>query len=314
MKRNKQAKQIKQIKQIRQIRQIIFFLKTRKIVMKLVVHQVVLLLSIIKMMHSLLSLKHKSTLLHPLVARHKKHNDYDLLETFEKSIRKKKISNQYVPKTINQQLYVDTLANKKTSIVLGLGPAGTGKSLFACIYAVKQLKNGEINKIVVTRPIIAVENEELGFLPGNIAKKMDPWTKPLFDIMGEFFQPKELKQMLCDETIEISPLAYMRGRTFKNTCIIADEMQNSTPNQMLMLLTRIGCNSKLIITGDIHQSDRCVNNGLLDLKLKLEKKKVNGMSLIQMTNNDIQRNEIISDILDLYDSTKNQYTTKPYHF
>ena len=209
---------------------------------------------------------------------------------------------QYLPKTDNQIQYVKQLHDRNSSIVLGLGPAGTGKSLLACVYAIQLLKKQEINKIVLTRPIVTVENEELGFLPGNLVSKMDPWTKPLLDIFSEFYQLKELKQMMQNEIIEISPLAYMRGRTFKNACMIADEMQNSTPSQMLMLLTRIGENSKLILTGDINQSDRSMDeNGLLDLIHKLQKKKIPGISMTEMTQDDIQRSQIVANILDLYD-------------
>jgi len=210
---------------------------------------------------------------------------------------------KYLPRTRQQIEYVKQLENTENSVILGIGPAGTGKSLFACVNAIHLLRKNEINKIILTRPLITVENEELGFLPGNVAKKMEPWTKPLFDVLTEFYKPKDLKQMLYDEVIEICPLAYMRGRTFKNTCIIADEMQNSTPSQMVMLLTRIGEQSKVIVTGDLNQSDRCTNNGLLDLlnKLKNKHRKVNGISLIEMTNNDIQRSEIVNTVLRLYD-------------
>ena len=232
----------------------------------------------------------------------KKNNEIDKIKKNFNEIDnpKKSYFKNYLPKTYNQHLYLDKLQNNNIPIILGLGPAGTGKTLFACINAIDKLKNNEIDKIVLTRPIVTVEDEELGFLPGNIARKMDPWTKPLFDILTEFYKPRDIKNMMMDEIIEISPLAYMRGRTFKNTYIIADEMQNSTPNQMLMLLTRVGDNSKLIITGDINQSDRCNNNGLLDLMLKLKNKNVEGIEMVEMNNNDIQRSKIVSNIIKLY--------------
>jgi len=179
---------------------------------------------------------------------------------------------KYIPKNENQQKYVNYLNNNTVNIVVAVGPAGTGKTMFACLRAIEILKNKKLNKIVLTRPIIAVEEEELGFLPGNMVKKMDPWTRPILDIFMEFYSKTEIENMINNNIIEIAPLAYMRGRTFKNALVIADEMQNSTPNQMFMLTTRLGINSKLVITGDLKQTDRAKeNNGLLDL---IDKKKL----------------------------------------
>jgi phosphate starvation-inducible protein PhoH len=160
-----------------------------------------------------------------------------------------------------------------------------------------------------------VEEEELGFLPGNINKKMDPWTRPIFDIFNEFYQKKDIEGMLNNNIIEISPLAFMRGRTFKNAYIIADEMQNSSPNQMLMLTTRIGEGSKMVITGDIKQTDRSMESGLSDFINKYNKytsflKKNEtyphthrdiGIRVVELNNNDIERSKIIVKLLDIYD-------------
>ena len=176
----------------------------------------------------------------------------------------KSLSNFYKPKTTNQELYVKYLNDPTTKILFAVGPAGTGKTMLACNQAIKELKSGNIQKIVITRPVVPVEEEEIGFLPGNINKKMDPWTRPIFDIFYEFYQKKDVEAMLYNNVIEISPLAFMRGRTFKHSYIIADEMQNSSPNQMLMLTTRIGEGSKMVITGDLKQSDRGINSGLQD--------------------------------------------------
>jgi len=176
----------------------------------------------------------------------------------------KSMSNFYKPKSSNQERYVKYLNDENTKILFAIGPAGTGKTMLACNQAIKELKSGKINKIILTRPIVPVEEEELGFLPGNINKKMDPWTRPIFDIFNEFYQKKDIEGMLNNNIIEISPLAFMRGRTFKNAYIIADEMQNSSPNQMLMLTTRIGEGSKMVITGDIKQTDRSMESGLSD--------------------------------------------------
>ena len=142
----------------------------------------------------------------------------------------------YEPKGDNQIKYVQYLQEEDTSLVLGIGPAGCGKTLFACLQAIQDLQDNKINKIILTRPVVPVEEEELGFLPGNLVKKMDPWTRPVFDIFSEFYQQRDIEAMLHSGTIEVSPLAYMRGRTFKRSFLIADEMQNSTISQMKMLL------------------------------------------------------------------------------
>lgn len=235
----------------------------------------------------------------------------DGLDTFGSRRKQRDIAPLYKPKTINQDLYFKCLMNPNYPIVLGIGPAGCGKTLFACVTAIQELRRGTIQKIVLTRPTVAVEEEELGFLPGNLRHKMDPWTRPIFDVFLEYFQQKDLDTMLYSGVIEICPLAYMRGRTFKHTFIIADEMQNSTPNQMLMLTTRIGDNSKMVITGDLNQSDRSMNNGLLDLMQKIVGYPVDsgrpplGIQLVEMDTADILRSPIVSQILSLYGKTDN---------
>jgi phosphate starvation-inducible PhoH-like protein len=222
---------------------------------------------------------------------------------------------KYKPKTENQKLYMDCLDNNNIHILFGLGPAGCGKTLFACIKAIRELKLGNIDKIVLTRPIVSVD-EDLGFLPGTIVNKMDPWTRPIFDIFLEFYSQSQLNFMVQNNIIEISPLAYMRGRTFKRSFIIADEMQNSSPNQMLMMTTRIGEDSRMIITGDLKQSDRGENNGLTDFMKKWKKYStmhVNETSyvnittpsirMVEMEAQDIQRSPIVVKLLDIYNST-----------
>jgi len=212
------------------------------------------------------------------------------------------ITSHILPKTKNQIEYNHMLADYGKKIVIGTGPAGCGKTLLACNEAVKQLKTSNISKIVITRPIVSVDDEQLGFLPGTMNEKMDPWTRPIFDIFYEFFKKQQVNTMLDDDVIEIVPLAYMRGRTFKNSFIIADEMQNSSPNQMLMLLTRIGENTKLVITGDLDQTDRNDVNGLADLlnKIKQSCNVSKCISYIEMCSQDIQRSEVLKSIIDLY--------------
>jgi phosphate starvation-inducible PhoH-like protein len=247
-------------------------------------------------------------------------------------LRKKKKRNNkcapmktpYTPRGINQCRYVEYLEDPAAAIVLGVGPAGCGKTLFACYHAIQELKCGNIDKIVMTRPLVPVDKEELGFLPGTIVNKMDPWTRPIFDIFAEFFSKGEIEYMIKSGIIEISPLAYMRGRTFKNSFIIADEMQNSSPNQMLMMTTRIGEGSKMVITGDLKQSDlggteadvfsgngHAVGrklqtgpaNGLYDFiqRIKNYKGENSAIRLVELDATDIERSPVVIKILELYE-------------
>jgi phosphate starvation-inducible PhoH-like protein len=210
----------------------------------------------------------------------------------------------YTPKTINQDNYVNYLNDVTNKIIISTGPAGTGKTLFACQKAITQMKNEEIDKIIITRPVVTVE-EEIGFLPGNIIKKMDPWTKPIFDIFLEYYTKIDLDFMLNNGKIEICPLAFMRGRTFKNSFIIADEMQNSSPNQMKMLTTRLGINSRMVITGDLNQTDIPKENGLYDFVSKVEKYNNTEMiKIVKLQNNDIERSEIVKKVIEIYEYKK----------
>lgn len=227
----------------------------------------------------------------------------------ELSMRKdKKIKETFIynPKSTNQDKYVEYLNDDKIDMIIAAGPAGTGKTLFACLKAISQLKNGEIKKLVVTRPVVTVE-EDIGFLPGNIVKKMDPWTRPIFDLFLEFFSKTELDNFIYNNIIEISPLAFMRGRTFKNSFIIADEMQNSSPNQMKMLTTRIGVNSKMVITGDLNQTDILVTNGLHDLIERVNNynsktnNSLHAIKIVKFEKRDIERSEIVKSIIDIYE-------------
>jgi len=220
----------------------------------------------------------------------------------------KSLSLYYKPRGKNQEKYVKYLNNNEVKIIFAVGPAGTGKTMLACNAAIKELKNGNIGKIVLTRPVVPVE-EDIGFLPGNINKKMDPWTRPIFDVFLEFFSQKDIDSMVHNNIIEISPLAYMRGRTFKNSFIIADEMQNSSPNQMLMLTTRIGEGSKMVITGDPKQSDKGLNSGLSDFITKYKKyessfeankNKTDDIHIVELDVNDIERSPVVAKILDIY--------------
>ena len=206
-----------------------------------------------------------------------------------------------VPRTRNQEKLVLALQDDSQHIVVTAGPAGTGKTYLAMLAAVKAFRGGEVDRIVLTRPAVGVEDEKHGFLPGDLNQKMDPWVRPLTDILREYYRQPDIAAMIAEQVIEIAPLAFMRGRTFKGAFIIADEMQNATPNQVKMLMTRIGEGSKIVITGDVEQADRNRgNNGLLDLCQRLQKGGVKGIAVCDIDNRDIQRHRIIDSVLRLY--------------
>ena len=208
------------------------------------------------------------------------------------------------PKNSSQEEYVRKLKVKQRKIIVATGPAGTGKTLFATEFGIKNFFMNNIEKIIFTRPSVSVD-EDLGYLPGTLEEKMAPWVRPIYDILYRFIHPKEVTQLLEDKTIEIAPLGYMRGRTFKNAWIIADEMQNSTVAQMKMLLTRLGENSRLIITGDLEQHDRKEEiNGLEDFLDKFKGKRSSSITSIEFQRDDIQREEVVKEVLDIYSTEK----------
>jgi phosphate starvation-inducible PhoH-like protein len=207
---------------------------------------------------------------------------------------------QLVPKNTNQQVYLDTLENDNSHIVFAIGPAGTGKTMLGVQWAINQFKDGLVEKIVITRPAVSVD-EEHGFLPGTLEEKMAPWTRPIFDVFQENFCAREVERQMREGIIEISPLAYMRGRTFKNSVIVADEMQNATPSQMKMLLTRLGQGSQMVVTGDLQQADRPSNNGLLQfLGLYNGFENHQYVDICHFTKQDVERHEAVKEILEIY--------------
>ena len=205
----------------------------------------------------------------------------------------------FTPRTLTQRAYVMCLDNPRVPVVIGTGPAGTGKTLFACHVGAQKLREGDVKRIVMTRPAVSVD-EQHGFLPGTLENKMDPWVRPMVDIMSNYYSQKKIDEMLYERVIEICPLAYMRGRTFDHAWIMADEMQNSTPNQMRMVLTRIGQGSKMVVTGDTDQHDRGFEqNGLCDLMSRVDPDN-ELINVVQFGPSDIQRNKVIKQILKLY--------------
>ena len=229
-----------------------------------------------------------------------------------------KIQKKYHAKSEGQVKYKQALYDKTINLLVCDGPAGSGKTSLACDFSLDMLKNKNAQKIIITRPTISIE-EDLGYLPGNINKKMYPWTIPIFDVFLEYFSQSELDFYIRENIIEICPLGFIQGRTFKNSIIIADEMQNSTPGQMFMLLTRIGENSKMILNGDLKQTCQ-EGNGLQDFIRKINNKYdsdldnihnhetdnfnsilyQDGISLVHLKEDDIQRHEMVKKIIDIY--------------
>ncbi len=217
-----------------------------------------------------------------------------------KSYLKRKQEVSIIPRNLSQENYLELLKNPKKYIIFAIGPAGTGKTMLAVQMAIKLFKEGSIGKIIVTRPAVSVD-EEHGFLPGTLNQKMEPWTKPIFDVFEEYYHPKDIQGMLEDGVIEISPLAMMRGRTFKNAFVIADECQNTTASQMKMLLTRIGDGSRMVITGDLNQADRPKENGLLEFcKLYDQGGDYRMIAMAKFETKDIERHPVVREILKIY--------------
>lgn len=216
--------------------------------------------------------------------------------------KQKKRNVELIPKSINQETYITNLTNEDKLIVFASGPAGTGKTMLAMLAAIKAFKEGQIDRIVLTRPAVGVDDEKHGFLPGDLNAKMAPWTRPLFDVLHEYYSPKETQKMLEDETLEISPLAFMRGRTFKNSWIVADEMQNASPGQMKMLLTRLGDGSKIVVTGDTKQADKQDrDNGLLEFTNLVESyKNSEYVEGVTFEGRDICRHPAVREVLKIY--------------
>ena len=202
------------------------------------------------------------------------------------------------PKTLGQKDYYFALKNN--DVVFGIGPAGTGKTYLAVVFAVDALKNNVVKKIVLTRPAVEA-GENLGFLPGDLKEKVDPYLRPLYDALHDMLGVEQTERLIEKGVIEIAPLAYMRGRTLEDAYVILDEAQNTTDNQMKMFLTRLGFNSKMIITGDVTQIDlpRGVESGLIKALRIL--KGVKGISFVELTALDVVRHPVVQRIIERYE-------------
>lgn len=213
---------------------------------------------------------------------------------------KKKV--ELLPRNLAQEDYCDALLDPRCTIVFAMGSAGTGKTMLAAYAAMKGMLDGTYEKIIITRPAVGADGESHGFLPGDLNAKMEPWVLPILDYFKEVWSPQQLVKMIQNEVIQIAPLAYMRGRTLKNAFILGDELQNTTPSQMKMLLTRIGEGSKLCCTGDLNQHDRNRDvNGLKDFVQLL--KRGGGsemMSVIEFGREHVERHAVIEEVLRVY--------------
>jgi phosphate starvation-inducible PhoH-like protein len=207
--------------------------------------------------------------------------------------------------TSSHKHLLDSLYSKHSPVTVVVGPAGSGKTYISCTAAIRQLHKKQFDKIIITRPAKTVD-EDQGYLPGGVNNKMNPYVKPIYDSLLENISPAQLKKYIDTNAIEICPLGYMRGRTFHNAFIVADECQNTTINQMKMLLTRMGENSRMVITGDLLQSDiDDKTNGLNDIVHRCEKKFLEEdeciINLIKFESDDIIRSDVIKEILKLYE-------------
>jgi len=211
--------------------------------------------------------------------------------------RKQEVS--IIPKNTAQEDYIDKLNNDENRLVFAVGPAGTGKTLLATLKAIKELRDGNIERIIITRPAVSVD-EQHGFLPGDLNQKMEPWVAPLMDVFDEYFSPDELTHMIRDKVIEIAPLAYMRGRNFKDSIVLLDEAQLTTPNQLKMAMTRVNETSRMFITGDLNQSDQGKDGLEHFTKLINAYGNARGIAITQFENKHVERSEIVKTILNIY--------------
>lgn len=228
----------------------------------------------------------------------KEHRAEELLELFETEIGKTFKGKAIRSKTLGQSHYITAI--QKKDIVFGIGPAGTGKTYLAVVFAVQALKNGQVKRIVLTRPAVEA-GESLGFLPGDLQEKVDPYLRPLYDALNDMMGGEQVARSIERGLIEIAPLAYMRGRTLEDSFVILDEAQNTTPEQMKMFLTRLGIGSKMVITGDLTQIDlpKGKSSGLRDAWDKLQN--IKDIGFIALTESDVVRHSLVQKIIEAYE-------------
>ncbi|MEM1368254.1 MAG: PhoH family protein [Cyanobacteria bacterium P01_H01_bin.15] len=229
------------------------------------------------------------------------------LETYQKLqktvLAKTRKGEQILAKTFRQQQYVEAIQSH--AITFGIGPAGTGKTFLAAVLAVKALLKQDCDRIILTRPAVEA-GEKLGFLPGDLQEKVNPFLRPLYDALNQFIEPEKIPELMERGKIEVAPLAYMRGRTLDNAFIIVDEAQNTTPAQLKMVLTRLGFNSRMVVTGDITQTDLPSNqaSGLVVSQRILNQ--VEGIAFCQLTAKDVVRHPLVQKIVAAYEKYETQ--------
>lgn len=221
-----------------------------------------------------------------------------LFQLYEDTINVTVKGNPIIPKTVGQKQYVDSI--RRNTITFGIGPAGTGKTYLAVALAAFYLKNREVDRIILTRPAVEA-GEKLGYLPGDLQEKVDPYLRPLYDALHDMFGVERVQKMLLQGTIEVAPLAYMRGRTLERSFVILDEGQNTTPEQMKMFLTRLGYQSKMVVNGDPTQIDLPpkITSGLIEAEQVLQR--IKGIRSIYFTDRDVVRHDLVGRIVKAYE-------------
>ncbi len=232
-------------------------------------------------------------------ALHKMKNTEEIVRDAIPGLVKTPTGKTIKPMTPNQRSYVKAMKNR--DLVVAIGPAGTGKTFLACAQAVRALENREVDRVILTRPVVEA-GEKLGFLPGDLHEKVNPYLRPLYDAFYTIMGPKKFNRYREENIIEIVPIAYMRGRTLDDAMIILDEAQNTSSGQMQMFLTRMGFNSKTVVTGDITQIDLEKNerSGLIEIQQVL--KGIDGVEFIYFTRTDVVRHQLIKKIIDAYNN------------